>query len=180
MNLLAIDSGYAKSGKGCACAAFFGRHLVKHFFERPRECHPASYGMAFEIVLWEQPQGDGRTWHVPPEVMIQLTTAGAELAGLFAGWSMAHGSCCKIVSQTPTGSKGSVPKPIAHLRLWEALTEPERAMLGGAATGKAIAAACERGALDRWRPGKSYYPSTWLMHNILDAVALGAKYLGRL
>jgi hypothetical protein len=176
MNLLSIDPGYSKSGRGCACAAFRDGILAAHWFERPEQFGYHVGGMCWlDVILWERPQCDGRTWHVPPDVLIQLTAAGAELAGLYAGATGA-----RLVSQTPTGSKGSVPKPIAHMRLLEALTDAEIAVLGGPPTMRHVREAVERGALDRWRPGKSYYPSTWLMHNILDAVALGAKYLGRL
>lgn len=179
-NLLSEDPGYAKSGKGCACALYLDDHLDSHWFERPEDfcvrgiASHLPHSTRLDVVLWEKPQGDARTWHIPPAVMIELTAAGASLAGLYAGAAGA-----KLITQTPTQSKGSNPKPICHARLWEALTPQERSTLGGDATWAQIDAACERGALARWAPGKTYYPASWLTHNILDAVALGAKYLGR-
>jgi hypothetical protein len=64
--------------------------------------------------------------------------------------------------------------------LWDVLTGAEREVLGGADTFRRIAAAVQKGALDRWgKPGASYY-GAWTGHNLLDAAALGAYQLGRL
>jgi hypothetical protein len=177
-NLLSIDPGYAKSGKGCACAFFRDGAMHEHWFERPENWTVSkayAYALQIHTVLWEKPQCDGRTYAVGHATMIELTAAGASLAGLYAG---AFGA--QLVALTPSASKGSVPKPVCHRRLWQdKLTADERLLLGGDATWRQIDLACEKGALARWKPGVSYYPGTWLTHNILDAVALGCGYLGR-
>lgn len=172
-SVIAIDPGYAKSGGGCACAMFDDGVLSEVWFERPEDWNP--HCNLADAVVWEIPQMDKRTWAIPPEVMIQLTAAGATLAGLYAG-----ASGVRTTGLTPSASKGSVPKPIAHLRMWERLEPVERELLGGAKTFTAIEAACEKGALNRWgKSGVKYYPRSFTTHNILDAVDLGLGFLGR-
>ena len=68
-----------------------------------------------------------------------------------------------------------------HYRLWDVLSEAEHLALGGPATGRAIAAACERGAMCRWsKKGAELYPSTFTTHNLLDAAAILMWAYGRL
>lgn len=179
-NALAIDPGYAKKSKGCACAKARSGRLVKVWFERARDFrHPntgAGEGFALDHVFVEQPQQDGRSWEVPPAVLIRLSWEGALLAGLYTGASGA-------VLHDPTVSewKGSESKPAMHRRLWKVLDEAERKVLGGAATLAKILAACEKGALCRWsKPGAELYPSTYDGHNLLDAAAELMWALGRL
>jgi hypothetical protein len=65
--------------------------------------------------------------------------------------------------------------------MWKRLYQAEHIVLGGFKTYEIILSARERGARERWaKPGAAYYPSGWEMHNTLDAVALGATYLGRI
>ena len=127
-----------------------------------------------DLVVVEKPQPDSRTYSSVPTV-IELSWQGALVAGLYAG-----ASGCPIQEYMPTEWKGSVAKPIAHSRLWKILEPDERVLLGGDATLAQIERAKDRGALARWAPGRTYYPETWLMHNILDAVALGCFHLGRI
>jgi hypothetical protein len=95
----------------------------------------------------------------------------------------------EVVRYQPRQWKGSTPKPVHHARMWEALTDAERRVIGGATTASAIWAACERGASDRWRKaGATYYRArelptvdgTKITHDLLDAVALGLYDLGRM
>lgn len=170
-SLLAIDPGVA----ACACAAFNDQRLVGVWFEpASRE---ALCDLAFDGVIVERPalQGD-RTRAARPQDLMALAWHGAMLAGMFAGRDGAP-----VVELTPQEWKGSEPKPVQHARLWGVLDDAERDVLGGAKTERAIFAARERGALNRWsRPGASYYPRAFVTHNLLDAAALGATYVGRL
>jgi hypothetical protein len=67
-----------------------------------------------------------------------------------------------------------------HARLWEALTAREQELLGGEATRREIWKARERGALKRWPPGEHFYPEKFITHNLLDTVAMGCVYHGRI
>jgi hypothetical protein len=129
------------------------------------------------VIVVERPEYQGeRTQSARPQDLIALAWAGARAAAYAAGESTAE-----IIELTPSKWKGTEPKPIHHARLWAILSAPERAILGGDATGAAIEAAVERGAMSRWsKPGVAYYARSFKTHNLLDAAALGAHYLGRL
>lgn len=174
--VIAIDPGYAKSGEGCACAYLVDGYLAKVWFERPETAilDPWHSGCV-DLVVAEKPQGDKRSLAVPIDHLIELAWQGATLAAIYASRSDAELRCPKVRDW-----KGNEAKPQQHRRLWKALSEGEREVLGGDATGLAIEKACIKGALKRWAPGISYYPKTFLTHNILDAAALGAKTIGRL
>jgi transposase len=192
---LFIDPGSSLRGPGCACAAFVDERLTASWFERftsnvraseyTRHTFPRGLGLNDQmlLVVWEQPvtQG-GRTRAARPEDLMRLTEAGALLAGAYAGrdgapviaWPASDANGVR-------GWKGSEAKPANHRRLWEILDPAERALLGGDATGRAILAACEKGALCRWsKPGADLYPRTFTTHNLLDACAMGATYYGRM
>jgi hypothetical protein len=177
-SLLAIDPGVA----ACACAAFVDARLAHVWFERP--CDAASLTeIAFDEIIVERPalQGD-RTRAARPQDLMALAWEGAMLAGMFAGRDGAA-MISRPANDTrdERGWKGSEPKPVQHARLWAVLDAAERDVLGGSKTERIILAARERGALNRWsRPGASYYPRAFVTHNLLDAVALGATYLGRI
>lgn len=169
--LIAIDPGYAAKGEGCAVARFVHGALERVFFARPESVDFADLKGA-HLVIWECPQVDARTRTSTPAV-VQLAAVGGTLAGMFSGVST-----CRCTPVSPLEWKGSVPKPIAHARLWRALTQAERAVLGGNATAMAIARAQEKGALGRWgKPGAAYYPASFTTHNLLDAVGLGFWWL---
>lgn len=186
--VIAIDPGYASDGEGCACA-YFGENgrVCGTWFMRPREAYTLfaplpemsvlGHRLAHTgVVVVEQPQQDGRTYGIPPEVLAKLSWDGALLAGLYAGRA-----CCEVRAYTPSQWKGSLAKAAHHSLMWKVLTEDERVDLGGDATWRVIDAACERGALARWKPRKDYYyPKDWATHNLLDAVALGLTHLGRM
>lgn len=175
MRLLAIDPGFARDGKGCACAAFTHGSLRSVWFERCPE-DPASLTCSEELsyVIVERPQADRRSLSVPIQTLITLAWEGATLAAMYAGRGGAL-----LTAPSVRAWKGSEAKPLQHKRLWAVLDQDEREILGGSATELAIRKACEKGALKRWAPG-AYYPKSWLTHNLLDAVALGAKHIGRL
>lgn len=181
MNIVTIDPGYAKRSKGCACSLFLTDQLVATWFERcPADPRRLSRGdvmlHGIDRVIVERPQQDDRTRGIPPEVIANLAWEGGTLGAMYAGHYGAE-----LVGRTPTEWKGSIQKPVHHGRLWAVLDDRERELLGGAATLAVIEAAKERGALERWkRHGVEYYPSGWEMHNLLDAVALGAREMGRL
>lgn len=174
--MICIDPGYAKSGDGCACAHFTRGELSEVWFERPENFRDASArARRVAAVVVEQPQQDGRSWSIPPAVLMRLSWDGALLAGLYAG------ACgARVEAVTPSTWKGSIAKPVQHKRVWSVLDAAERAVLGGDAACRAIDAACRKGALDRWgKPGVRYYPDSFKTHNLLDAVAMGVLRLGR-
>jgi hypothetical protein len=176
-NVIAIDPGYSARGEGCACAYVTGGYLTSVWFARSDS---ALFADVLPItptnVVVEKPQQDSRSWGLPPSTLINLAWEGALLAGLYAG--RFGGS---VVAVTPSTWKGSVPKPVAHGRLWKVLTPAEREVLGGDDTARRIEAAKRKGALDRWgKPGVRYYPRTWGGHNLLDAAALALTHVGRL
>ncbi len=174
-NGLAIDPGYEKKGGGCACAEAVGGKLARAWFERASDFEPCVVESMAHVIV-EQPQQDARSWGVPPAVLIKLAWEGAALAGLYAGASGAQ-------LHTPTVSewKGGEKKPAHHARLWAVLSPAERAVLGGEKTYAVIKAACQKGALCRWKlPSDELYPSTFKTHNLLDAAALLMWALGRL
>lgn len=188
MNIIAIDPGVA--GEGNACASFAGGALTGVWFERVAHkgklkrrtrgspCGAPLGGIKIDDVIIERPEFQGaRTTSARPKDLMDLSFEGAMLAGAYAGRDGAQ-----VISYTPTEWKGSEPKPVQHLRMWEdALTEDEREILGGDDTYARIVKACERGSLKRWKiSGAECYPRTWTMHNVLDAVALGLVRLGRL
>lgn len=173
MTLVAIDPGYAKRGKGCAVAVFADGALVDAFFARPETVTAQQLCVMARDVVWEQPQLDARSNAGLPAVVC-LAAVGGTLAGMFAG-----ASGCRVTAVTPAQWKGSTAKPVAHGRLWAALTPAERVRLGGSDTLARIDAAKLAGALARWKPGEHYY-GAWLGHNLLDAVALGCWRLGRI
>lgn len=177
---LAIDPGAAL----CACADFEGPRLTRVLSTAP-DHNPEWYLR----VVWELPQGDGRS--MTTDDAVAVAAAGAELAGR----SVATDG--KIERFTPRQWKGSLPKAVCHLRMWQALSDAERALLGGEQTAKAIASACNRGAKARWKKHANHHYSNRdlptvggqgspakaglkITHDILDAVSLGLWYLGRL
>lgn len=175
MTLVAIDPGYSRNGQGCAVAVFEGTALVRVLFARPETVdHATLRSIGAEQVVWECPQVDSRT-RVSVPAVVQLAAIGGTLAGLIAG---ASGATVEPV--TPSAWKGSAPKPVAHGRMWDRLSDDERLLLGGEATATQIAAAKRRGAACRWDPARSpYYPATWVTHNVLDAVGIGLWKLQR-
>jgi hypothetical protein len=184
MTVLAIDPGFARSGKGCALAlSDASKHLTWTGWARPiLETHFAPidltqvpFSSGPDIVVWEVPQLDGRS-EDKVATLIELMHQGSLVA-----MQVACEFDATLAELTPTQWKGSEPKPQAHARMWRALTAAERKLLGGDATWREIDEACERGALERWkRPGASYYRRGWTQHNILDACQLNLTYTRRL
>jgi hypothetical protein len=176
-SFVAIDPGYAKRGGGCAVATFVGAHLSCAGFYRPEHFSGSVFPRHgdLDFVLVEQPQYEGgttgRSTKCNPATLMQLSWEGALLAGMYAG-----AAGCPVIAKTPRQWKGSTPKPVQHVALWAVLSLEEMRILGGAKTGWAIEAACEKGAL---KMGFEY-PSAFVTHNLLDAVAMGCKHIGRL
>lgn len=135
------------------------------------------YSSGIRQVIWERPQVDERTAAIDVRNILDVAINGAKFVG-----ALAEISCAEVVEYTPTEWKGSEPKPLNHRRLWAVLDDDERVLFGGAKTWKAIDAACEKGALSRWRGrGGDFYPrSQKILTDRLDAAALGCFYLGRL
>jgi hypothetical protein len=170
---LAIDPGYAGKGNACACA--LSGELVSVWFEHARD-FDGERAPRLEHVIVEQPQQDGRSWSVPPATLIKLGFEGALLAGLYAGASGAT-----LHTPTVTEWKGAENKVPMHARLWVVLSPAERVVLGGSHTWNEIEAACEKGALCRWKKsGAELYPKSFTTHNLLDAAALLMVAYGRL
>ena len=171
-------------GKGCAVAIFIDQTLAHVNFYRPETITYVQLRVGAVEVVWEQPQIDART-RVSVPAVVQLAATGGTLAGMFAG------ACgCSVTSVSPQTWKGGTAKPVAHGRMWtgwtddygthhNGLTLAEQAVLGGSATLTQIEAAKHAGAKARWnRPGGTYYPTSWLTHNLLDAVGIGRWRLG--
>lgn len=184
--LLAIDPGHA--GEGCACAAFGAGALLEVWFERlptfaPGQTLPPPVDVAawhasrahVDLVIVEQPEYQGaRSNGARPIDLMNLAWAGALVAGSFAGRDG-----CPIIAVGPRQWKGSMPKPVHHMKVLAALSVAEQRVLPGDAIAR-VKAAREAGARTRWaKPGASYY-GRWTGHNLLDAVALGLWHLGRL
>jgi hypothetical protein len=107
-----------------------------------------------------------------PIDLINLSWEGALVAASLCGPK------ARLCELHPSQWKGMLPKPVHHGRLWLAMSVAERAIFGGSTTADAIERAIDKGALDNWkRPGVSYYPRSFKLHNALDAWGLGRYYL---
>lgn len=179
MKLAAVDPGVHR----CAVAIFDGARLVDAAFfalptfkrNSPTAVHPtAGLPKWIDGVIVEMPQYDGRARTARVQDLIGLAWHGALMAA-----ALACGA--PVFTATPAEWKGAEYKPQHHARLWQELTTEERRALGGNRTADVILAARRKGGLDRWsKPGGAYYPRSFDTHNLLDAAALGAWYLGRL
>lgn len=168
MNILAIDPG----ADTCACVTFERDRVVRAEFALPPFWEPESPA----IVVVERMQADERTRHVDVRHVLACQWSAALCAGYLAGRTGAA-----VQWYTPTEWKGSEPKPIMHARLWEVLSPEECFVLGGPATRDVIARAVDKGASRRWRiDGAACYPRANVVHNLLDAAALGCVHLGRM
>jgi hypothetical protein len=180
ISLLAIDSGHPECA---AAAAYDGR--VAWVGSLSIDLPPAADldgDMVFNRVVVEIPtlRGDNTP---NPEDLLLIAVRGARLAERFASDGR------QVTELRPREWKGNTPKPPHHLRMWSALDDAERELLGGTRTAKAIDAACKRGAANAWRkPGATYYRAsefptvngTKITHDILDAVALALYALKRI
>ena len=168
----------AHSDPGCALALFRRGRLARVEFCVYREALTLTRKWPLSSrVFVERPTYQGaRSNKSRTSDLINLTWASAMLAGVFAG-----ASGCAVHELPANDWKGSETKPINHRRLWQVLTPVEREILGGDATWAMIEAACRKGALKRWGIlGAACYPKSFKLHNILDAVAMGAITYGRL
>lgn len=166
MRMLAIDPGGEK--KGAAAAFAVDGHVVAV----RRRLHSVPDLGPVDVVVIERPQLDRRSRHSATG-LLEVAWYGAMLAGrCVQAWG------CQLVERTPTEWKGALPKPVHHARIWDALTPPERVLLGGTAVHGEILASRERGALARWaRPGDTYCRG--YDHDVLDAVGLALFQMGR-
>lgn len=161
--IVAIDPGI----KRCAYASFDGERLARAAFEAPP--------WRVDLVLVERPEYHGaRSNAARTQDLMALSWAGAVAAYRLGAQVKEYGA-----SEWNRGA----PKPIVHKKLWRALEEPERVLLGGSETLKRIDAAVEKGAVARWRTGRKgahWYPASFAAHNLLDAAAIGCAHLGRI
>lgn len=169
MNILTIDPG----AKECAFAYFAAWggsvHLAKAWFGTVPD-----YGCP-DVVVVEAMQLDSRSRALDLRHVLACQANGHRAAG----WAEGRGA--RFVALTPTEWKGSEQKPVQHARAWSCLSGEERHQLGGDATGARIEDAVRKGALRRWAiSGVECYPSTWKIHNLLDAACLGLIYVGRM
>lgn len=177
-NVLFIDPGVA--GRGCAVALFRRRVLRAAWLEPPPptscdfdpECQ-----IPIDQVVVERPEYQGdRSAAARPKDLMDLSWAGALLAGLYAG---ANGAA--VIDLTPRQWKGSEPKPLMHKRALRKMSSVEILALGGQRTVQEIQAACEKGAKKRWKvSGAACYSSSSDTHNLLDAATMGCVYFNRL
>lgn len=162
--IVAIDPGI----KECAYAVFsVDDMLVSVGFEPPKNVP--------DLVVVERPEYHGaRSNTARTQDLLALSWQGAASAYRFGA----------PVSEYGAGEwNGGAPKPVTHLRLWRALSDSERALLGGLETYAKIELAVDKGAAKRWATGGKgghWYPKSFKTHNLLDAVAIGCVYLGRL
>jgi hypothetical protein len=163
--LLAIDPGVHTQ----ACALYCDATLAAAGFD----FHSCGH---LERVVVERPEYQGkRSDSARVQDLLALAWNGARFAAMTAA------NCGATLHElTPSQWKGSQPKPVVHAALWAILTPAEREILGGAKTFAIVERALERGAARRWPPNIHFYSAAWTMHNILDAAAMGAFYLGRL
>jgi hypothetical protein len=170
--IIAIDPGV----KHCAVACLDSSKLIWVEFQTAAKAIADTDDLTVAACVIERPAYQGaRTQAARPEDLIALAWSGALLAGAYAA------SGAELHEVTPQAWKGSLPKPVHHAKLWAVLSNEERELLGGLRTYDMIERASEKGALERWKkPGAAYYPRTWETHNLLDAVALGMWYVGRL
>lgn len=185
--LLAVDSGHPLN----YLAGFVGRelrHVGSGSVESDGEGATWAGFWPATLAVVEIPQADGRTAVV--DDLIKVAVSGARYAQAFSEYGV-------VTEARPREWKGSLPKAICHLRMWAVLSDAEKALIGGEQTAKAIANACNRGAKARWKkhanhhysnrdlptmatPGAGPSCDVKITHDILDAVALGLWYLGRL
>lgn len=177
--LLSVDSGHPLN----YLAGFVGDELRHVGFGGMQDDGEGARWPDFwpaTLAVVEIPQADGRG--APADDLIKVAVSGARYAQAYTQYG-------DVQEARPREWKGSLPKAICHLRMWQALSDAEKALLGGEQTAKAIANACNRGAKARWKKHANHHYSNRdlpnvaglkITHDILDAVALGLCYLGRL
>lgn len=161
--IVAVDPGVSR----CAYAVFGADDvLVSVGFDPPA---------APDLVVVERPEYHGaRSNAARTQDLIALAWEGAAAAYRFG---------VPVVEYGASEWNGGAPKPITHKRLWDALADSERLILGGLETYAGIELAIDKGAAKRWATGGKgghWYPRSFAAHNWLDATALGCVYLGRL
>lgn len=164
MIILSIDPGVAESAQA----------LIQH--ERLIEVGFRSLGAwlwrgeAVDLVVVERPEYQGaRSDAARTQDLLALSWAGAKAA---------YSVGVEVREVTPREWKGSTPKPVHHLRLWEDCLNDAERKLFAPDTGRRIMQAAEKCALRPGKPGASYY-GRWDGHNLLDAAALGLAFVGR-
>lgn len=175
-DLWSIDPGVPK----CAAALWVDAELAGVGVYGAADLGPGLYLGGARSAVLELPQSDGRA--VPTRTLIELTAAGCLCAARLTSG--------QVALLTPSEWKGSTKKPIHHDRMWEALSSKEQDLIGEEWTQIYIQRAKKRGAADGWRKKGSalYYRKTdavtvggtLIDHNVLDAVGLGLRHLGRI
>lgn len=184
--LVGLDPGNAKSaGRVCYGSIFRSGVLVAvRTFTRESAADWRPIGVR-PVVAVERPQMDRRSRKVPPNVLIGLAWNGALVASAL--------DPVELVEYTPSGAdgwKGSINKAPHHLQLWRRLSEAERGVFvpalallrkrkqkndptDVAGVYRVLRAAAEKYA----RTGES---APHVFDDVLDAVGVGLRYLGRL
>ena len=164
-----IDPGEAKD---CALACFEQGFLASLNWVNAESIKPVSGGIVTrpDYILWEKPQiypkSEGN-----PNQMVDLAVAGAEaVTYLRIGWGV---QLARMRNVLPRDWKGTIAKPVHHMRLWPILTPAERALFE-AGTWEYIQENAHAIAM-----GKSPSYSAKVT-DLLDATALGCYDLGRL
>ena len=196
--LLAVDPGSATPGSACALfredslwSAWFSQKHTEHVCvtDTPEQFLSAIPYEVREVVV-ERPEYHGaRSEQARIKDHQDLAWSGAAVAYYYAGAASAP-----VFELTPTEWKGREPKPQQHARMWdEVLTTAEQSLLTrlnsswaqpklkGTHIRDVIEQALEKGARTRWSlSGAQCYPRGFKLHNVLDAVALGCVYCGRM
>jgi hypothetical protein len=164
-----IDPGEAKD---CALACFEQGYLASLDWVNAEAIKPVAGRIATQpdSILWEKPQIYPKSKGNPNQ-MVDLAVAGAEaVTYLRIGWGV---PLVKVRSVLPRDWKGTIAKPVHHMRLWPILTRAERALFP-ADTWAYIQENAYAIAM-----GKSPSYSAQVV-DLLDATALGCYDLGRL
>ena len=156
MKFIALDPG-----KHIVYGAKFVDNQCVQFYEFPREI-PAYARSSYPLAVVEKPS-------------ILNTPNSADMTEVLWSGAIVASALSEIVATLdPIVWKGSVKKPIHHGRVWECMTPAERALFP-ANTHDVIVEARKRLA----QRGKVVnYNHKW--HNHLDALSLGAFYVGRI
>lgn len=138
-------------------------------------------------VIIEKPRINGATKGKDPNDQMDLSLEAGDLRGVYRSAGI------PVMMPTPMDWKGQLKKPHHHRRVWDALSSIERATFARCAQEhiqqtkaektitlvEFIEAKIERACYMLARTGKVTKYS-WGAHNLLDAVGLGLRYLGRI
>lgn len=184
--VLTYDPGVKRHAR----ASFKHRQLFHVTFEDAASMaalHPSAAEL-IEAVVVEKPRINGATEGKDPNDQMDLSIEVGDIRGVYRSAGV------RVILPTPMNWKGQLKKPHHHLKVWEALTPAEREAFAACADRhierkqKAdravpltafIEAKIKNACFMLARTGKVVRYS-WGAHNLLDAVGLGLRYLGRI